>query len=80
MHRVSIPQFSGVKTIFITSFFYSIYHLIPLLFMFELPYSLIGTIAVFSAGLLWGYFRLTFNSLVAPIISHALSDLGIILN
>ena len=79
IHRMLLTHFSGVKTIFITSFFYSLYHLIPLVFMFELPYSLIGTLAVFSAGLLWGYFRLTFNSLVAPIISHAFSDLGIIL-
>lgn len=79
MHVKLVSHYSGVKTILITSFFYSLYHLIPLLFMFELPYSLIGTLAVFSAGLLWGYFRLTFNSLVAPIISHAFSDLGIIL-
>lgn len=79
MHVKLVTHYGGVKTILITSFFYSLYHLIPLVFMFELPYSLIGTIAVFSAGLLWGYFRLLFNSLVAPIISHALSDLGIIL-
>jgi len=79
MHVKLVTHYSGVKTIFITSFFYSLYHLIPLVFMFELPYSLIGTIAVFSAGLLWGYFRLRFNSLVAPIISHAFSDLGIVL-
>lgn len=79
MHVKLLSQYSGVKTILITSFFYSLYHLIPLGFMFEIPYSLIGTIAVFSAGLLWGYFRLIFKSLVAPIISHAFSDLGIIL-
>ena len=79
MHVRLQSLYSGTKTIFISSLFYSLYHLIPLIFMFEILYSIIGTISVFVAGLLWGYCRLTFKSIIAPVISHALSDLGIVL-
>ncbi len=79
MHMRLQALYSGTKTIFITSLFYSLYHLIPLIYMFEILYSVIGTLSVFIAGLLWGYFRLNFKSIIAPVISHALSDLGIVL-
>lgn len=67
------------KTIVITSFFYSLYHLVSLIFIFTFPFNFIAVIPVFLAGLLWGYFRYKLQSITAPIISHILADLGIML-
>ncbi|WP_019412555.1 CPBP family intramembrane glutamic endopeptidase [Paenisporosarcina sp. TG20] len=67
------------KSIFITSTFYSLYHLLILLPLFGTPFSLLAILPVFFAGLLWGYLRYIFSSIIAPVISHALADLGIIL-
>ena len=78
MHVRLQPVLGDRKTIFVTSFFYSLYHLLSLIPMFEMPFSLIAAIPVFLAGLLWGYFRIIFKTMVAPVISHVLADLGIV--
>lgn len=78
MHVRLLPVFGDRKTIFVTSFFYSLYHLLSLIPMFEMPFSLIAAVPVFLAGLLWGYFRIKFKTMVASLISHVLADLGIV--
>ncbi|WP_433750209.1 CPBP family intramembrane glutamic endopeptidase [Falsibacillus pallidus] len=72
-------KFGSGKAILITSAFYSLYHLLSLLPMMEWPYNFIAVLPVFAAGLLWGYFRHRYQSLIAPIISHILADFGIML-
>nr|WP_269750115.1 CPBP family intramembrane glutamic endopeptidase [Planococcus lenghuensis] len=61
----------------ITAVFYTLYHLLSVIPIFEAGFSLIAVLPVLLAGLFWGYVRQKTGSLSAVIISHALSDLGI---
>ncbi|WP_318616299.1 type II CAAX endopeptidase family protein [Sporosarcina sp. YIM B06819] len=79
MYRRLESKVSIAKTVVITSFFYSLYHLVSLIYIFTFPFNLIAVIPVFLAGLLWGYFKYKLQSITAPIISHILADLGIML-
>ncbi|TDL80558.1 CPBP family intramembrane glutamic endopeptidase [Peribacillus frigoritolerans] len=79
MYTKLMQKLSVLKTILITSFFYSLYHLLSLIFLFNWPINLLAVIPVFLAGMIWGYFRHRFRSLVPAILCHMLSDLGIIL-
>ncbi|WP_212391344.1 CPBP family intramembrane glutamic endopeptidase [Sporosarcina beigongshangi] len=79
MYKHLENKVSIAKTVVITSFFYSLYHLVSLIFIFIFPFNFIAVIPVFIAGLLWGYFRYKLNSITAPILSHILADLGIML-
>lgn len=79
MHKHLETKTSITKTVVITSFFYSLYHLVSLISIFTFPFNFIAVIPVFLAGLLWGYFRYKLQSITAPIISHILADLGIML-
>ncbi len=74
-----LNSLGNLQTIFLTSFFYAVYHLLPLIPLFEWPFGFFATIPIFFAGLLWGYFRIKFGSMIAAYISHSLADLGIIL-
>ena len=65
--------------ILFTSLFYCSYHLITTLYIFPVVYSLLLTLVVFIAGLIWGYLRDRYDSLAAPVISHLLADLSIML-
>jgi len=78
MHVRLFPTLGATKTVIVTSFFYSLYHLLSLIPLFAMPFSLIAAVPVFIAGLLWGYFRVTFSSTTSSIISHLLADLGIV--
>lgn len=68
-----------IPSITITAFFYSLYHLLSVYFIFSFPFNFIAVVPVFLAGLMWGYFRYKLKSIIAPIISHVLADLGIML-
>lgn len=78
MHVRLMPSLGGKRTVLVTSFFYALYHLLSLIPMFVFPFNLIAAIPVFGAGLLWGYFRLKFSSILPSILSHVLADIGII--
>ncbi|TQR18031.1 CPBP family intramembrane glutamic endopeptidase [Psychrobacillus vulpis] len=69
----------STKTILITSLFYSLYHLIVVVKIFTFPFNALAVIPIFLAGILWGIFRLKLKSIAAPIISHSLADIGIML-
>ncbi|HJF31207.1 MAG TPA: CPBP family intramembrane metalloprotease [Sporosarcina psychrophila] len=79
MYKRLIERVGVTQTIMITSFFYSLYHLVSLYSIFALPFNIIAVIPVFIAGLMWAFFRYKLNSISAPIISHILADLGIML-
>ena len=79
MYKCLIEKMSVSQTMVITSFFYSLYHLVSLIFIFKFPFNLIAVLPVFIAGMIWAYLRYKFKSITASIISHSLADLGIML-
>ncbi|TYS17593.1 CPBP family intramembrane metalloprotease [Rossellomorea vietnamensis] len=70
---------SAGNAIIISSFFYSLYHLLSLIELFHWPFNVLAVIPIFLAGIIWGIFRYKSGSLAAPILSHVLADTGIIL-
>ncbi|MFF2755413.1 CPBP family intramembrane glutamic endopeptidase [Psychrobacillus sp. NPDC058041] len=74
-----LPKMGNLNTIMVTTIFYSLYHLIVIKEIFSFPFNVLGVIPVFLAGIMWGIFRLKLNSIIAPIISHCLADIGIML-
>ena len=72
-------KLGATTSITITAFFYSLYHLLSIYFIFSFPFNLIAVLPVFLAGVTWGFFRYKLKSIIAPIISHVLADLGIML-
>lgn len=74
-----LDSVGNIMSIFIPSFFYSLYHLIIVIEIFTFPFNVLAILPVFLAGCMWGIFRFKLNSLTAPIISHSLADIGIML-
>ncbi|MFD1862863.1 CPBP family intramembrane glutamic endopeptidase [Planococcus chinensis] len=72
------PKMSANLTILTTAAFYTLYHLITIIPIFSLTFSLVAVIPVFAAGLFWALIREKTGSITAAIISHMLSDFGII--
>ncbi|MGK7379301.1 CPBP family intramembrane glutamic endopeptidase [Planococcus sp. 1R117A] len=62
----------------ISAAFYTLYHLLSIIPIFETGFSFVAVLPVFIAGLFWGYIREKTGSITATIISHALSDFGIV--
>jgi len=60
-----------------TSLFYSSYHLITTIYLFNYLYGILFTLAIFLVGIFWGYIRTKYNSIYLPIISHLFVDSGI---
>ncbi len=79
MYKILLGRFSVVTSILITSSLYSLYHFLSVIPMFTWPLNILLVLPVFFAGVLWGYFRYKFKSIMAPVISHILADLGIML-
>jgi membrane protease YdiL (CAAX protease family) len=79
MYANLILKMTIFNTLLITSFFYSLYHMLSLISLFNWPINLLGVIPVFLAGMVWGYFRHKFQTFVPSVLSHMLADLGIIL-
>lgn len=63
--------------ILLTSLFYSLYHLLSVIPLFNWPYNVMVMFPVFLAGVIWGYMRMTGQSLAGSIFSHVLADCGI---
>lgn len=64
--------------ILMTSAFYTLYHLLSVIPIFEGIYGMIAAVPVFIAGMFWGYIREKTGTITAAIIGHVLSDMGII--
>lgn len=76
--RISL-KLGNVLAVVITAIFYSMYHLIVVQEIFSFPFNVLAVIPVFLAGIMWGIFRIELGSITAPIISHCLADIGIML-
>jgi membrane protease YdiL (CAAX protease family) len=72
------PHMSANFTILTTAAFYTLYHLISVIPIFSISFSLVAVIPVLLAGLFWALIREKTGSITAAIISHMLSDFGII--
>ncbi|WP_191562244.1 CPBP family intramembrane glutamic endopeptidase [Metabacillus idriensis] len=79
MHQKFFFKLGSFKTVLITSSFYSLYHLLSLIPMFSWPLNVLAVLPVFFAGILWSCFRIKYVSIFAPVLSHILADLGIML-
>lgn len=79
MQNRLLGRYNLLQTSLITSSFYSLYHLIPLMFLFAFPFSVIIVIPIFLAGIFWSFYSEKSGSIVESIISHSLADLAIIL-
>ncbi|MBT2644409.1 CPBP family intramembrane metalloprotease [Bacillus sp. ISL-41] len=64
--------------ILMTAAFYTLYHLLSVIPIFDGMYGVVAAVPVFVAGMFWGYIREKTGSITAAIIGHVLSDLGII--
>jgi len=78
MHEKLATRLSISMLIVLTAGFYSLYHLLSIIPMFEWPWNIISVIPVFVAGVFWSYMRQKFNTIVGGIVSHILADLGIV--
>lgn len=78
MHVRLLPILGRTRAVIVTSFFYSLYHLLSLIPLFAMPFSLIAAVPVFLIGLVWGYFKIRLLSITSSVISHLLADLGIV--
>lgn len=72
-------RFAQKKLILLSSFFYSLYHLLSVVPLFAWPTPIIVIIAVFVAGVSWGILRAKTGSLAGAVVSHIFADAGIIL-
>ena len=64
--------------ILMTAAFYTLYHLLSVIPIFEGVYGVIAAVPVFIAGMFWGYIREKTGTITAAVIGHVLSDIGII--
>lgn len=69
---------SALSAILVTAAFYTLYHILTVMQIFEIAYTLVAVIPVAIAGLFWGYVRERTGSITATIIGHGLGDLGIV--
>jgi len=74
-----LVKFGTSKAIVTTSFFYALYHVFTVYLIFSFPFNVIAVLPVFVAGLMWGFMRFKLKSIAAPVISHMLADLGIMM-
>ncbi|WP_078546655.1 CPBP family intramembrane glutamic endopeptidase [Litchfieldia alkalitelluris] len=72
-----IKKIKTGHVILITSFFYTLYHFLSVIPMFQWPLNVVAVLPVFVAGVFWGWIREKTGTLLTPIISHILADLGI---
>ncbi|MFF2528898.1 CPBP family intramembrane glutamic endopeptidase [Brevibacillus sp. NPDC058079] len=70
---------SILMSIFLSSFFYSLYHLIISTILFGFRNGLLITSMVFGAGLIWGWMKGMFPSIYPNWFSHLFADLGLAL-
>lgn len=77
MHNRIKEKGTATRAIWMTATFYTLYHFLSVIPMFQWPLNIVAVLPVFIAGLFWGYLREKTKSITAGIISHVLGDLGI---
>ncbi|WP_289136723.1 CPBP family intramembrane glutamic endopeptidase [uncultured Brevibacillus sp.] len=70
---------SKTMAIILSSFFYTLYHLIVATVMFGLKIGLMITFLVFGAGMIWGWMKGLFPAIYSTWFSHILADLGLVM-
>ncbi|MBM7587167.1 membrane protease YdiL (CAAX protease family) [Bacillus pakistanensis] len=78
MHQRLKKEMKTIHAIWITSFFYTLYHFLSVIPMFQWPLNVIAVLPVFAAGIFWGYLREKTGSIYGTIVSHMLGDFGIL--
>lgn len=73
-----LASLNRIQAVVVSSFFYSLYHLIIAVVLFGLFWGGVITLLVFGAGLLWGWMKRWYPAAYATWLSHLLADLGII--
>ena len=69
---------SALLTITVTGAFYTLYHVLTVMEIFEIAFTLAALVPVLFAGLFWGYVRERTGSILATVIGHGLADFGIV--
>ncbi|MED4581779.1 type II CAAX endopeptidase family protein [Brevibacillus choshinensis] len=64
--------------VILTSFFYSLYHLVVSTVLFGLKWGVLITLLVFLVGIVWGWMKGKFPSVYPTWFSHMLADLGLV--
>lgn len=72
--EVLIP---GKAAIFLSALFFTLHHIIVLAAYTDWRGVILGSLAVFAAGAIWSWCYLTYRSLWASYISHAIADLAL---
>lgn len=67
----------GKAAIFLSALFFTLHHIIVLAAYTDWRGVILGSIAVFAAGANWSWCYLTYRSLWASYISHAIADLAL---
>ncbi|MFM9264269.1 CPBP family intramembrane glutamic endopeptidase [Tychonema sp. BBK16] len=67
----------GKAAIFLSALFFTLHHIIVLAAYTDWRGVILGSLAVFAAGAIWSWCYLTYRSLWASYISHAIADLAL---
>ena len=67
----------GKAAIFLSALFFTLHHTIVLAAYTNWHGVILGSLAVFAAGAIWSWCYLTYRSLWASYISHAIADLAL---
>ncbi|MGG4496949.1 CPBP family intramembrane glutamic endopeptidase [Brevibacillus reuszeri] len=74
-----LQSLSQAMAIVLSSFFYTLYHLIVATVMFGFKIGLLITVLVFVSGIIWGWMKGLFPAIYTTWFSHILADLGLVM-
>ncbi|XOK62018.1 CPBP family intramembrane glutamic endopeptidase [Paenibacillus elgii] len=77
LRKLTDGRIRPAMAVFLTSLFYSLYHVLSIVPIFEHPWNIGLVLPVFAAGLFWGWMRLRHASLTGSVLSHSFADAGI---
>ncbi|MFB0843335.1 CPBP family intramembrane glutamic endopeptidase [Paenibacillus oleatilyticus] len=77
LRKLTDGRIRPAMAVFLTSLFYSLYHVLSIVPIFERPWNIGLVLPVFAAGLFWGWMRLRHASLTGSVLSHSFADAGI---
>ncbi|MGC5323881.1 CPBP family intramembrane glutamic endopeptidase [Brevibacillus sp. SYSU BS000544] len=69
----------SIRSLLLTSLWFTAYHLVVIIPIFNWPFCVVAALSIYTAGVLWGWIRDRSHSLFAPVLSHMLADLGIVI-
>jgi len=67
----------GTGAIFLSALFFTLHHIIVLAAYTDWRGVILGSLAVFLAGVIWSWCYLTYRSLLPSYISHAIADFAL---